>query len=232
MAEYTTRGFGAGQVLFSIAGADWQRAFQEGRFESAGMRALAAENHRIAEVTQSYVTRFISNNLVRRGVSTGRLLRATADPKNVYASAFYIGVGNPSFLDRSMAKYWRTIEEGSAATWKKRAFTSLELVGVFGETMAGRYAGPKFTLPNHSAPRGKFRPVRPDSETGIATWGRIQLRSFSPRHEIAPMHAYRDAYQSGRFRQEGIAAARKYLDSVLGTDVVVAGTGFLPPGAQ
>src|SRR3954471_18716880 len=155
------------QMKFTMPAFDTSRAFVEGKFDSAGQKELAAENRRIATVTQAFVVRHIERGYRRPGVSTGRLARVTANPKNTYATAFQIGVGKPSYLDASQAKYWRTIEEGSAATWKKRSFLTLDLLGVFGATLSGRLAGPEFTLPGRSA-GGKFRPIRPNPETGEA----------------------------------------------------------------
>lgn len=208
--------FSPSQLAFHVAPADTSRAFVEGKFTSAGQKELAAENRRIATVTQAYVVRYMTQNYRRPGVATGRLARVTAMPENVYATAFVIGVGNPSHLDKSEAKYWRTIEEGSAATWKKRSFLSLDLLGVFGATINGRHAGPRYTLPGQ-ATGGKFRPVRPNPETGEARFGRVMLRPFHPRHEIAPLGAYVKAAEQGRFVESGIEAARRYLKTVLGT---------------
>jgi hypothetical protein len=225
--------FSPSQMVFKMKPADTSRAFEEGKFSSGGQRELAAENKRIAVVTQSFVVRYMEQNLKRPGVATGRLARVTANPDNVYASSFVIGVGKPSYLDKSMAKYWRTIEEGSAVTWKKRSFLTLDLLGVFGATINGRYAGPRFTLPGRTT-GGKFRPVRPNPETGEARFGRVVLRPFHPRHEIEPMGAYTWAYAQGRFPEQGIAAARRYLDWLLNTGVgqVIAGKDFKPPTVE
>jgi len=198
---------------------DTKGAFTEGRFNSAGQKYLMNENHMLAEVVQQQVVSYMENRGFKRpGVSTGRLLRVTADPDNVFSTAFRVGVGVPSFLDRSRAKYWRTIEEGSAKAWKKRPFTSLELVGYFGGTLSrwgakGPHGGKPFTLPG-SGTGGKFIPVLGENPT----FGRrkIPLRPFHPTHEIEHMHAYAWAYEQGHLHRDSIHAARNYLRIVLG----------------
>ena len=194
-------------------------AFTEGKFNSEGQKFLADKNKLLAEVVQSQVLLYMENHGFKRpAVSTGRLFRVTADPKNRYASAFRIGVGLPHFLDTSQAKYWRTIEEGSARAWKKRSFTSLELTGIFGATLAGWGAkgprgGPKFTLPG-GARGGKFIPILGENPT----FGRhkVPLRTFSPRREIEAMDAYGWAFRQSNLHLESIHAARRYLNIVLG----------------
>jgi len=194
-------------------------AFTEGRFNSEGQKFLADKNKLLSEVVQFQVVAYMSNHgFKRKAVSTGRLLRVTADPKNRYASAFRLGVGVPHYLDTSQAKYWRTIEEGSAQAWKKRPFTSLELTGIFGATLSGWGAkgprgGPKFTLPG-GATGGKFIPILGKNPT----FGRnkIPLRAFSPRHQIEAMDAYGWAYRESNLHLESIRAARRYLNIVLG----------------
>ena len=207
--------FSPSQMQFHVKADLSDRPRIEGKL-AQGQKELAAENKRIAVVTQEFVVRHITSRYRRPLVSSGRLARVTAMPQNAYASAYNIGVGKPTHLDKSIAKYWRTIEEGSAATWKKRSFLSLNLLGVFGATASGGLAGPKFTLPGQGT-GGTFLPIRPDPDTGTARFGNAVLRPFHPRHEIEPMGAYAAAYREAQFPENAVAAARKYLDEVLGT---------------
>lgn len=78
---------------------------------------FAEENRTLARRVQDDVVAELKAGTKRKSVSTGRLIAATASPENIFASAQVWGVGVPSFLDRSQAKYWRTIDEGSAAVW-------------------------------------------------------------------------------------------------------------------
>lgn len=213
---------GIGNFSFPLKGADpFQVRGELGRFISGPAQAEArAANQRIAESTIGFVARAMENQFKRPAVSTGNLLRATLHPKNIYATAFKVGIGDPDVLARQGAKYWRTIEEGTAATWKKRPFTSLELLGFFGATISGRHAGPTFTLPGQ-ATGGKFRPVVPrEDEDGnlvghMRQGGRtIELRPFHPRHEVEGIHAYKQAFESGGMPESGVFAYRKLIQRI------------------
>ena len=212
---------------------DTKIAFTEGKFNSDGQKYLRDKNKLIAEVVQSNVSRYMENTGFKRpSVSTGRLMRATADKQNIQSTPFRIRVGIPSFLDHSQAKYWRTIESGSASAWKKRPFTSLELVGYFGGTLSrwgikGPHGGKPFTLPG-GATGGKFIPVLGENPT----FGRrkIPLRPFSPLHEIEPMHAYEWAFYNSHLSTDGIHAARGWLKIVIGRSLNPSETVAGPPG--
>jgi hypothetical protein len=200
--------FSPSEMRFQVK-TEASRARVEGRFTSA-QKELAAANKRIATTTLEYVVRYQRSQFKRPNVSTGRLQAVTANyEKNTFASAFLVGVGKPSYLDQSQAKYWRTIEDGSAVTWKKRSFLTLDLLGVFGATYSGGRVGPRYTLPGKST-GGKFLPI-PSGQ-----FGNVSLRPFHPRHEIEPMGAYDYAYTQARFPEQGVQAARRYLDQVMG----------------
>lgn len=211
-----------GNFSFPLKGADFARAGRDdnGRFTVGSFQAEArAANTRIAQGTLAYVVRVLENNMRRPTVSSGRLARVTLDPKNTYADSFKVGIGNENFLDRSIAKYWRTIEEGTAATWHKRSFTSLELVGFFGATLlGGGHAGPAYSLPNNSSPRGVFHPVTKRNKRGEAIFktkgGRpnIVLRPFHPHADVPGMHAYRAAFEAGGMAESWVFQYRKLVD--------------------
>jgi hypothetical protein len=208
--------FSPSQLKFHVKADLSDRPRVEGKL-AQGQKELAAENKRIAFVTQEFVVKNIESKYKRPLVSTGRLAQVTALPGNAYASAFYIGVGNPYFLDKSIAKYWRTIEEGSELTWHKRSFLTLDLRGTFGATLQGGRAGPGYSTPRgagESDHGGKFLPTGKfwkHPETGK----RYRMPVFHPTHEIAPMRAYVLAFQEARFPESAIEAARTYLDEVL-----------------
>lgn len=149
------------------------------------------ENQSMAEQYQRYVVKNMRAGIRRPKVSTGRLLRVTGSTGNIGHSDDWWGVGNAMYLDRSQAKYWRTIEEGSARAWK-RSFIGDPLVGVFGETMLdGRRAGPPFTRAGANR-AGKFRPypraIRYDIVASGAKIARV-------KQHIKPMNAYRNAWK-------------------------------------
>lgn len=166
----------------------------KGRFikrdDAAGQAELAKVNRTRALEMQALLVASIKQRTLRKQVSTGRLVRVSGDKRNVRIDHTGFAVGDPDFLDKSMARYWRTIEEGSAATWS-RPFKSLELSGVW---MAGRGSWTTFPTgrgiagggaPSKGGRQGKLlfmRYAKPPNRYPI----------FHPTREIAPMHAYRD----------------------------------------
>lgn len=67
----------------------------------------------------------------RPRVSRGALERALLDPRNRRVKSTYWGVGDIAFLDRSDAKYWRTIEQGT------RHFVGRRISGVWSASIGG-----------------------------------------------------------------------------------------------
>lgn len=170
-------------------------------------------NRQLAQQIQGRVVQNIQARVIRRAVSTGRLLKATADTRNINYDAFGLHVGIESHLNRSTAKYWRTIEEGSAVVWPdvgggRPSMIGLELKGFFGSTIIGltdggrrALAGPSFTKPSTKVPQtGKFMP----SKAKKAGKGEV-------RKEIAPMYAYRDAYRDLDVETKAIRNVEKFL---------------------
>jgi hypothetical protein len=195
--------------------ADSTKAFVEGRFVSGGQRAMIADNTNAAITVQGLVGQYMRKSYLRPNVATG----------------FYVGVGDPAFLDSSTAKYWRFVEQGSAEAWGAGRFTSLQLVGVFGATNIGGRAGPAYSLPQKTGrgAGGKFRPIPINPETGEARFGKTPLRPFSPRRETKPMGAYGYAYYNSRFTLDMFNASAKYINTVLGQNIIALGSGFSPP---
>lgn len=184
---------------------------ERGRFvaldSTEGQSELYRRNKLIAETVQGNVARRISNRVMfgkRAKASTGLLVRATVDPRNTRVDPFNVGVGNPEWLDRSMARYWRTFEYGSAAVWK-RPFIGTRLRPI------GRFV----------APDGTFRYSKHGqrSPSGVRTWksGRI-AKGWVVKQEIAPAHIYRDVANEADLGTEGLAAARAFIHRNLTRD--------------
>ena len=187
-----------------------------GRFTSA-QSELYAQNRELAQILQYQVGRRIQNDLKRPGVSTGRLLRVTMDPQNRTSDRYFMGVGREDFLNRSIAKYWRTIEEGSAATWTKRSFTSLPLQGFWGTNLGGFVNGPSgpwvtVNRPYGNGGRGQemyqpFRVGRGGKPSGLPV--------FTPGHEIEPQHAYRRVADSPDLNRRLLLHANQFWNRIL-----------------
>jgi len=114
----------------------------------------------------------------RPSVSTGRLLKVTADPRNYIFDqtnqTFGFSFGIPRYLNASIAKYWRTIEEGSGRVWKHP------------------FKGTQIAIFDPSFPSTKIRTVTKKSKARIKARG---LPKVLVGHEIAPQNAYADAWR-------------------------------------
>lgn len=187
----------------------------KGRFTGA-TSAMRQRNAEFATGLQARVVRNIEARITRRGVSTGRLLKVTADPRNAEYDTWRAGVGVVRFLDGSVAKYWRTFEEGSAATWSRGSMVGLQLRGQFGSSIVGfkatRTPGPQ-PQPLAGGPwgggGGKLRWY----------WSMPLNPNFTVKHDIAPRNAYRDAVQAAHPREFAIANARKLFADIIGRDL-------------
>ncbi len=99
----------------------------------------------------------------RPNVSTGRLVNALIDERNVFISEDSFFVGVPSFMDHSQAKYWRQIDQGTTV------HLGQYLMGVWGDSLSGGratgatgeyyLAGPAYTMHKSSGSGGKFQPA-------------------------------------------------------------------------
>lgn len=194
---------------------------ERGHFTSAQAQLFADAREQMI-LQQGEVGARIRNNMVRKSVSTGRLLRVTMDPKNVVSARtsedqFTVGLGNVEWLDRSIARYWRTIEEGSAATWTKRSFMSLNLQGIWGPNLGhyNRPANPWVGLgegDNEVTGPGQemYHPFRKGRGGGPSG-----LPIFHPKHDIRPMNAYRDVAQNPNFARHNLLIAAKFINKVM-----------------
>lgn len=156
-----------GRGLISVKTPGRQRD-RRGRYTSTPYAELVRANQRMAERVQGFAVQNLVQNPWRRpNVTTGRLIRVTADPRNRFVAADGTGwaVGVRSYLDNSVAKYWRTIEEGSAATWPG-GMRGLRIYGRWGGNVSGWYTNrwgpqPKATGPwsPRDGGRGKLRGI-------------------------------------------------------------------------
>lgn len=178
-----------------------------GRFIARDVTALRSEMTMLAERAQANVVANIASRLVRPNASTGRLEKVTASSRNrvVQRDGLGFGVGVIDYLDKSEAKYWRTIEEGSKKVWGERgkSMVGMEIHGKFGAEIVGwrdsswgprPKAGPPWNVQG-----GVFQAIR-------------KLPAVTIQNDIHPMHAYQDVYEgSGIFDREGPEVVRDFL---------------------
>lgn len=96
-------------------------------------RTLERYSHAMAADLQEMVVDEYTRTRKRKDVSTGRLDAATLDRRNREVAKNGFSVGLESWLNKSQAKYWRQIEEGT------RVHVGRHLYGVFGATFSGGY---------------------------------------------------------------------------------------------
>lgn len=164
-----------------------------GQFATA--EQLTGVNRQIAQELQASVVANIQARILRPGASTNRLVRATAAKSNITVSGDRIGVGNEKWLN-SRALYWRTIEEGSAAVWK-RPFIGTQLY-----------------------PQGPGKapfPVARNQSPGLRTFsgdekGWMDGERWVVKKEIEPMHAYADAFADFQPGRAAFDAVNRFLN--------------------
>lgn len=128
------KGRGPGMV-FVVSGFEPKGLlFDRGRFAGAYIQTdLAEVNRRLARELANHTAEVMQAGLKRPKVSTKRLYHALKDPGNRYSDQFGFGVGDPQFLDRSEAKYWRQIDQGFTGHMGR------EITGVWGESLTGAW---------------------------------------------------------------------------------------------
>lgn len=203
------------EIFIRVEEGDLKSLRDHGRFTSEGVRALRERNERFATSMQADVVRRMRNHIAfggRAGVSTGRLLRVTADKRNVFSDQWSIGVGRPDWLDNSVARYWRTFEEGSAAVWK-HPFVGTQLRGMFGGTIIG-YAHTRTPGPQPQPLAGGPWGARGGKLRWY--WSMPLNENFRVKREIQPAHIYRDVGREAHLDEYGVQNAIKLFDSVFG----------------
>lgn len=154
---------------------------------------------------QAEVLTRMTSRYKRPATVTQRLQRATGDRRNRVYNEQGFGVGVERWLDRSEAKYWRTIEEGTLKAWG-RPFAGTELRGKFGGAYLGFRESSWGRRPTGGAPWGAspgfFMPYR-------------NLPPMEVKHEIQPMNAYRDAkQQTGIFDREPLETVLAFVRDI------------------
>lgn len=180
-------------------------------------QALRDANWQMALEMQGDVVDHMRGQIRRRNVSSGRLLTATADRRNIEATEFHYAVGREEYLNKSIAKYWRTIEEGSQVVWAdvaggRPSIVGMELRGLWGGSIgrvtADRVHGAR-PWSRHSPRRGDmFVPMSRTfnfrgkwTGTGGKGGGPNLAGVTTVKNEIDPHYDYRNAYlqfQPGR----------------------------------
>lgn len=176
-----------------------------GRYISRDPKALKQEYMDLAFRAQANVLSNMSTSYARPTAVTGRLEKVTADRRNRVYSDQGFGVGVVRFLDRSQAKYWRTIEEGSKKVWGERgkSMIGMEIRGKFGGAMVGWRESSWGRRPVAGAPwgvsGGLFAPIG-------------KMPPMVIKKEIDPMHAYLRAYEgSGVFDNEAPRVVKEFV---------------------
>lgn len=186
---------------------------------------LQRANEDMADTLQLLVVEELQKSLERPKHSTGRLERATLDERNRLVTPKTVQIGNPRFLDRSEAKYWRQIEEGYqghvgrpiVGLWNTRGMSGkwsyhnpsrrgLDTFVTLGRLRQLRSSGAKLTI------RGTGADGRRTSQ--MVDWNRLESRIKVP---IRAHQYYAKAMQ--RFRampQYRINALRRAISEVLG----------------
>lgn len=223
-----------------------------GQFMRGGnYSGLEQLNQQLAMKVQQQAVRNIS--IKRPSVSTGRLRKAIADPRNIKSTRYGFEVGVWSFLNASNAKYWRTIEEGSVEAWStapseeqisgRGGMVGMILKGVWGESIEDfrqtrwgqvAVAGEPFTFHGESR-GGKLRPGWNRYESLLEQWQDEDGEGSKPRftsmikREITPVRYMSRAFIQNREYIEG-----EYLKWMRSTypDMKIVPGGVLAKGLR
>lgn len=159
----------------------------------------AAEVRRIldreSQEYQEQVADYIHSHLLRREDSTGRLEEVTRSEGNRVVNQTHWRVGIPSYLNRSQAKYWRLIEQGSAGLYAGgRGFRGTPL-----KLRPGGFEGGR---PFRSFSKSQQRSIN-NGPVNLrrGTFMDDQTVLVFVKREIQPMNAYRKVFYDGQWRQ-------------------------------
>lgn len=174
--------------------------------EKQSIAAARAENEKLARQFQSKVIDEVS--VFNRRPSTGRLRKAMESNRNIFVddSGQSWGFGNVNYLNRSQARYWRTIDEGSAATFKRGGMIGMKIYPMVfpnrapglskflawysGVTPDNKFAGTAGT----DFPRGKIRAV--PAATGLDFEARFPgYEPITIKREIQPHNYFNKAFE-------------------------------------
>lgn len=202
-------------------------------WEQVGAILERASSKLAQELQEALVDAFDETRVKeRREASTGRLSRALADPRNRRVERYRFGVGDPKFLDRSDAKYWRQIDQGTMI------HVGQVLWGAWGWGFTGQYArsrkGNVYAVPNgpferHEAGRrnGKFMPYSKATRSSAMAMARAgkggfmgDLRSVARkgviRNEIREQQYFKRAWNDAKIQTRALQAMRQAISEVLG----------------
>lgn len=193
-----------------------------GQFAAGGTtdyrRLLRAQNGVMAREQQALVVETLDGSIQRRAVSSGRLRAVTGDPRNVQWNEFGYGVGREDFLDNSLAKYWRQIEEGYEGHVGRtiHGFWGANINRISGDRV---YAAPPWS--RHSSRRGDmFIAATGFREEGKfaryeGSGGRSGAPNFAKtttiKNPIQAHHFYADAFRKYRGGQRALQAVEDVL---------------------
>jgi hypothetical protein len=255
-------GAGLSRAGVYVVGEWFRQGYRDGPFlfpaQYAGtfnmyVREMQILNRRRSEETQNLVAGMIEQRIKRKPTSSGRLVKVTRDSRNIEfrgtsstgklppPNPFGWGVGKITFLDRSEAKYWRFIEEGSERTWVKRPFIGLPVLGAWGVGERGKVppqSPPGAGKGERLSPYWLYGEGRRGRQSGaslhrISRETRLRLieegKGAKVRHETEPMWAYRDAYQI--MRDKFIQDARSVFGKLPTERDVLLNTPYRSVGA-
>lgn len=148
----------------------------KGLFTTFGSEVYTA-NERLALKLQKLVAQSLRQSLVRPRTSTGMLERALLNQRNRIVTNAGFGVGIPSYLDDSAAKYWEQIDVGSTAHLGQK------MKGLWGDTIA--YRGPDYIKGDPTSQRDIVGDVTP--------FGAGAGQGFRPFSASSAKQALRDA---------------------------------------
>lgn len=144
----------------------------------------------------------------RKAESTGRLARVTRDPGNRYLYTAHWRAPNTPHLNRSEAKYWRLIEQGSAGLYaNRRGFIGTPLMFNPSGFSGGRdFRGLKKRIQDDNA-RAKYYSRRPGRGRGV--------KVITVTKEITAMNMYRKTFYQhnwpDRIRRDFAQTVSRYL---------------------
>lgn len=200
-----------------------------GSYTKQGVKDQLQANTDIAIYLQGQVVQRMKNHIAfgeRAAASTGRLVNATAHDRNRIVTKNFIGVGVPSYLKSSGIKYWRIFEEGT------HGFVGTPLFGMGHAKFPNAHGDvPGLRTMKHARLAELAQKAQEAADNGEVL--KPSGRMFVVQHEIKPANIYGQvaAENRGAFRGIAVAAAARILEDAL-KDIVVADTGFMPPGVK
>lgn len=218
-SDAVLRGGAAGNIAVFVQETNDFRTL--GGTVTSAQREIAQVNRAAAEGMQKAAVRYTYENLERPNVQTGRLQRALSNPAHIsYSGAgpqFGFGVFDQQILDRSQAKYWRSVEYGTkkvfGSRWTGRMVDKdgVPLFGRWGGSIQGMYSNRWGVVPRAGAPftrygqgnESKLRPFPQEIRANIGlnrnpTQRRLKKPPKAPyrRKHVQPKGAFEYAWRT------------------------------------